>query len=342
MEKQNSHKGNLLDEAEAWIVKLRSENVTVDDKRAFSAWLNTSRDHIRAFDEAYNLWENLGAAKFLPEEVLINYQQQASSDEMSFAGTLESFYRRFVSPWQISIAVTCLLAVFIFSNDLTTPPSDLAPVRYETAVGETRQVSLSDGSIIELNTNSILDVQITNEKRLLNLVEGEAFFSVAPDKNRPFIVDFGKGSATAVGTAFNVYRKASNTAITVTEGIVAVRESADLAVPNPEARHITENQQVKVGNRGVGPTRNVHPDYQLSWRDKTVVFNNTSLRLALQELNRYLVMPVNIQKSNLSDLNVTGTFSLDSPDETLDALVATFDLTKTTSSIDNTLYLSDE
>lgn len=342
MEKEKSHKGNLLDEAEAWIVKLGSDDITADDKRRFSEWLNSSREHIQAFDEVYDVWESIGAVKFLPKETLQSYQDQDKGFAAALTHPVKHFYARFLSPWNATIAVACLLAIFVVSNAIIEPTQTTLPTRFETAIGQTRTVTLKDGSIVELNTHSVIDVQFAQEQRLITLVKGEAFFSVASDKKRPFIVDFGKGSATAVGTAFNVYRQETNTAITVTEGIVAVRESADIAVPHPEASHITQNQQVKVGNRGVGPMRNIQPNYQLSWRDKTVVFNNTSLTSALEELNRYLKTPVNIKKSTLSDLNISGTFSLNSPDETLDALVAAFDLTKIASPIDNTLYLSDE
>ena len=336
----------LLDEAEAWIVKLSSDALSIDDKRQFSDWLNTSAEHSKAFDRAYAIWETLGTVAQLPDTLdsqVSNTPAPASGFRQALGNVLNLEWLAGLNPRRSSAAFACLLALLAVVWATTGDNVEkTTPTRYETAAGEILTIELEDGSRVELNTRSVLDVTYTDGHRALELVAGEAYFSVAPDKQRPFIVEFGGGSATALGTAFNIYHLSNATSITVTEGTVQVQESADLAVPRPDTTKVTENQQVKIGRRGMSPVKNIDPRSTLAWREKSIIFNNTPLEAALSELNRYLPSPIDTDASDLKDLRVSGVFSLDSPHETLNALATAFNLTKVRSPSDNSLYLRGE
>ena len=116
-----------------------------------------------------------------------------------------------------------------------TPPATASPVpeeaiapaaqasfrqRYGTAVGATRVISLPDGSRLTLDTDSQVEVTIDGKARTVQLERGQAFFEVAHDRQRPFVVDTGRLSVTAVGTAFSVRRVGSDIRVVVAEGTV--------------------------------------------------------------------------------------------------------------------------
>jgi ferric-dicitrate binding protein FerR (iron transport regulator) len=81
--------------------------------------------------------------------------------------------------------------------------------RYATQIGEIRRAALQDGSLAEINTNSVLDVAMRLRSRDVVLRKGEAWFQVAKDRARPFVVAAGDIRVQAVGTAFSVRRKSA-------------------------------------------------------------------------------------------------------------------------------------
>ncbi len=93
---------------------------------------------------------------------------------------------------------------------------------YSTDIGERRSITLADGSTVDLNARSKLRIEFSSAERRVELLDGQALFQVAKDKQRPFIVHSGDATVRAVGTQFDVYRKDSGTTITVLEGRVAV------------------------------------------------------------------------------------------------------------------------
>jgi ferric-dicitrate binding protein FerR (iron transport regulator) len=93
---------------------------------------------------------------------------------------------------------------------------------YSTAIGEQRSIRLDDGSTIDLNSQSKVRVRFSEQRRAIELLEGQALFRVAKNKSRPFVVATDNTHVRAVGTEFDVYRKTSGTVVTVLEGRVAV------------------------------------------------------------------------------------------------------------------------
>lgn len=313
----------LLDEAAGWIARLRSDQVTARDKQDFSRWLNQSDEHCRAFDDMSSSWEATATAAYLPDvESQMQLQTPAtpSVEEPQTSGWFSSW-----SGWQSGLAMACIAGVIALVTLLPGTP-DIRVDSYSTGAGEQRQITLADGSIIDLNTRSHLQVSFSEDQRQLRLLRGEAYFQVAKDRERPFVVDVGAGTVTAVGTAFNIHRHITETLVVVTEGIVQLREQTDASTPNPSSERLIANQEASFGKRGLTEIRSSRTQAALAWREKTLIFNQSPLTEAVAELNRYLELPVNLDDESLRDLRVSGTFSVAAPAETLDALMASFDL----------------
>nr|WP_282449989.1 FecR domain-containing protein [Microbulbifer sp. CAU 1566] len=196
---------------------------------------------------------------------------------------------------------------------------------YTTAIGETRTIDLADGSKVQLNTNSELIVNFSREERRTQLLRGEAYFDVARQTSRPFTVAAGSANIRVLGTQFNVERNPENTRVSVTGGVVAVSESQTASGLQPESVKLTRNQKVSVSNSGLSDVARTSPEEALDWTQGQLVFEETPLSEALEELNRYLKVPV-AAAPGVSDRTLSGTFELTDPENTLAAIAAALDL----------------
>lgn len=318
---KSTHNDKLMHDAETWVVRLRSDCITADDKKAFSEWLSESVDHATAFDHVFEEWETLG--HITPSAETLGSFASRNNSPRNLAQ--QWFRSLWPSGTLLASCVGAILVIAVYLNSNTADTS--APISYQTSAGQSMNVTLPDGSVAELNTRTHIEAHFDKNRRALKLLSGEAYFSVAKDQKRPFTVDFGRGTATALGTQFNVYRLPDSTAITVTEGLVAVSEMADVVNAGPEARQVGENQQIKVGRRGLGAVKDLDPQRSTAWRDKTIIFKSTPLSSAVEELNRYLDSPIAISDTGLGEHRVSGVFSTDKPYETAEAFIEAFNLT---------------
>jgi len=182
-----------------------------------------------------------------------------------------------------------------------------------TQVGEIRQVPLADGSTATVNTNSKVAVQFAPKLRSIRLAEGEAWFRVAPDKSRPFVVEAGDVRVRAVGTAFSVRRRNGSADVLVTEGVVETwvvgKESQRVRIAagskafvSPDAGEITPtpaSQEI---------------DRTLAWRLGELALNGESLSYAVDELNRYNSKKLVIDDADLGREPLVGYFRATEPD----------------------------
>jgi len=322
---EDHQKDILLDEAAGWVARLCSDRVSSYDKQRFSLWLNQSNAHQQAFDDTASTWETLGAAAYVPSaQTVLNPRPQMNSSQPN---RLSRWFDSVTSLPGGLVTASVAIAVALFAALAPSPQTGTNVDFYSTSVGEQRSVTLSDGSIVDLNTHTRVEVSYRERQRNINLVQGEAYFSVSSDKSRPFVVSIDGAKVTAVGTEFNIYRKEPmDIAVTVTEGIVEVTERPDVAIPNPNPILVKRDGHVTIGPRGLSRVSKVVGTKNTAWRSKTLVFNNTSLVSAIAELNRYLPYVVDASNPALHKLFVSGTFSTDAPDETLLAIASSFKL----------------
>ncbi len=311
------HHQRLLDEAASWIARLRAPDASSRDKSDFSRWLNQSPEHIQAFDEMSETWASLGAAAHI-EELTTPLSAPSPANQKESDRWNWSF-------WQGGLAMACVAGLFALIT-LVSPSDKLETQRYETLAGQQRTITLDDGSMVSLNTRTQLEVSYSDNQRNLALLSGEAYFDVASDKQRPFVIEVGQGTVMAVGTAFNIHRHNQTAKVVVTEGVVQMREHRDPATPTPKIEHLNANQQAHFGKRGLSNVSHAETKNALAWREQTLVFDQVSLTEALKELNRYLQEPVDYSHASLRELEVSGTFSVKAPEATLQALKASFNL----------------
>ena len=306
---------DLFDQACAWVVRLRAENLAESELEQFADWLTLSPNHRSTFDQVTEMWGDLGVAGELPLE-----QPAEKPAEPQKPSWLHDWFSwRPVGAFVATAAIVAALVV----NLLPNPQLD----RYQTAVGESLAITLDDGSKVELNTNSTLEVSYSEQQRWLHLIDGEAYFSVVKDKQRPFVVDLDGVKAQAVGTAFNIFKTADRSAeITVTEGTVQVTQDSKPSLP----KFIEVDQAISFSpQNGLRNLRSTDSDVVTAWRQSQIVFDNTPLKDVVSTLNRYSKTPIQLTATGSAQMPISGTFSTERPLETAQAVAEALELTAT-------------
>ena len=177
---------------------------------------------------------------------------------------------------------------------------------YSTGIGEQRTIQLLDGSTVELNARSKVEVRLSDRRRDVALIEGQALFRVAKDKQRPFVVRAGEAQVRAVGTEFDVYRKQTETVVTVVEGRV---ETYPGSGGRAAAIVISAGEQLTVLPHSVTKPTRADTVAATAWVQKRLIFEETPLSEVAEEFNRYNRRPLTIDDDELKRLKISGVYS---------------------------------
>ena len=319
----NNTNNKITNQALAWVARMRSESVTETDFANFADWLNGSESHRQAWDSALDTWETLGVVSHLPvEQLLVASDTQCQGGADKKRGYLANLFSGFWKPATSLAATTAIVVslVMFMQEDRQ---------HYVSAVGDYQQITLQDGSLIELNTDTEIAVLLGETSRDIELIKGEAFFTVASDKTKPFIVTVGDARVQALGTAFNIYRQSDNqSTLSVIEGVVRVSEASGSSTAVPESKMLLANDVVIVNAlSGVSGLQASNIEQVTAWRSRQIMFDSASVTEAVAILNRYLERKILVAENTVSKHRISGVFSSREQDETLTAVAQAFDLT---------------
>lgn len=181
---------------------------------------------------------------------------------------------------------------------------------YRTAIGELQDISLPDGSVITLSSDSRILVTLSRNERHIELQQGEAFFQVAKNSSRPFVVSAGDHRAIAVGTRYDVRRYASELRIVVTQGVVKLESDNGPGGRKQPTTLLPAGSTALASDAGVvvssGPLQ--HAEELLSWRSGFLSFHDTPISTAVAEFNRYNRRRIVISDASIGALRVGGHF----------------------------------
>ncbi|WP_420141304.1 FecR family protein [Sphingomonas sp.] len=188
----------------------------------------------------------------------------------------------------------------------------LAGERIETARGEIRRLPLEDGSVATIDTSSALRVKLSSRTREIALQRGQAWFQVAKDRNRPFVVDAGRAQVRAIGTAFSVHREGGRVQVAVTEGRVAVwaRDASGAMSILDAGQYATFTGAEAVPVTGSAPGA---IERSLAWRNGEIALENETLGNAVAQFNRYNQVRLVVDDEALAGERLVGLFRLDDP-----------------------------
>lgn len=295
------------DVAAYWYERFRSGNVTPQEQQSFEAWLAQDSTHPMHYQRIQALW---AVTEQLPQVCAAQAQVTATAKH-----TAAKRSRRAFLGYGLAMAAAASVAVVTVGpwqwNTTTTFQE-----RYTTAQGEQRNVLLPDGSSMMLNTDTVADVQFSQNKRVVRLQKGEALFAVQTVADAPFVVQMAMGSVQVTGTQFNIYQADQGFTVTVLEGSVQVETGSRW---NPERQALRAGKALHVTD-GVLAAVPADTHRAVAWSEGKVVFRGTALRDAIQELKRYNNVSVQLTTAQLGQLKVSGVFRLDDPYAFLEAL----------------------
>lgn len=320
------------EEAAVWVWRLDDEDVPTEVHAEFEQWLRRDPRHRRAFEELGGVWQSLDElAEAKRDEKVATFV----AEERRLQATVSLAPNR-LRPW-LPWAVAASLAVV--AGSLAWYQRGNESQTLATAVGQQRRVTLVDGSVVQLNTNTILETHFTRDKRIIQLEKGEALFKVAHNSERPFFVQAGGTMVRAVGTEFNVrLRDTRDVEVIVTEGRVQVTPQAGMpakavsaplsSAPAAKPSELIAGQRFEgAAGSSVAKITASTVSNTLAWREGAIVFDGEPLVQAVAELNRYTDTRLVVADASIQELRVGGRFRTGDVDGFLEALANAFPVT---------------
>lgn len=278
-------------EALHWLIALQEAPADMVLRDRFRAWVQASPIHAQAWRDLNRVDDLIGQA--------LSVAKAAPPPRRARPVTVKAAF---------AMAACLLLAFFpVLQAGLQAD--------HRTATAEMRRVALADGSRVMLAPDSAITVSLGEDRRMVELLRGEAFFDVQRDAARPFTVIAGDSSVRVVGTAFNVRRLVVGAEVAVAQGAVRVSR-ADTQVDLQPGDSI-DTSRGQHGIRSTLPTELVAP-----WRQGQLVVKDRSVADVVDTLRRYHDGMIMLHGSALAERRITGIFTPDDPEAALTALVA--------------------
>jgi len=300
--------------AAQWHECVLDSGLSAVDRTRFEQWLKADARHASAFTAIERSWSRMGDMSTDPRIMALRREALAAPP------------RKWIPRprWAVAASFLIVIGAVVLalgsmrehgsSGTAPIPGQKLDAGVYTTAVGERSTLTLSDGSSIVLDTRSRLDVSYRPEQRRVRLVSGQAWFKVAKDPSRPFIVDAGDRRITALGTAFDVRLGTQDQSVQITliEGKVSVEALQSLLLrwvrSRPPPSVLLPGDSLVVADAKPVLTREIDLSKVGRWREGQIVFDDDTLETAVEEVNRYSPTHIVLADASLAPLRISGVF----------------------------------
>jgi transmembrane sensor len=284
-----------------WWVRQKTGSLSKEEEAAFEAWLRADPRNRVEYDDI----SDFGG-------FLATVAPPAVRHECTPVSTR---YRRLGAA---TLAIAALASVLNLGALLTFLRSD-----FRTGVGESKFVTLEDGSRIQLAPKSAIALRNYAGQRRLALLEGEAWFEVAPDKERPFVVEASGGAVTALGTAFDVALEDGGARVTVTQHRVEISSGGGTLTVDEGSQSAYARDRAARQSEPVDLTR------AIAWRRGKFILDNKPLGEVLTEIGRYRHGYVYCLSASTCARRVSGVFDVGDPLQMLIEMEASLGLRAT-------------
>ena len=308
----DSNENTLRATAARWAVR-RDRGLSAAESIDYELWLAADPRHAAAMQRTSAAWSLLDR---IPES--------AAATILAAATRRRSFWRRTVTFGSLAAAAALAVGLFVWSRPLPADPTLSAPALSATTTP--RLVTLSDGTVVQLNTGGEVRERFTAATRHVTLTRGEAHFAVAKNPTRPFIVQAGSLQVRAVGTAFNINLQSAAVDVIVTEGRV------QLTTGTPDAPALNAGERATLRRAADGPTLVVARidaaaiTQTLAWREPLMRLGGATLAELAAEFERATGRRLVLADPALADLRFGGRFRADDIDGFTHLLATTLDL----------------
>ena len=297
-----SERSTPLAQAAWWLNQERSGDMSAHDARAFQVWLAEDPANGRAYRALERQWEQIGALAQDPEIMASRERDARAFDRPSRLRLIGALAACLV----LAVTASVTLVSSGLLSDLGVAPAPEAQT-FRTSVGQRMTATLPDGSIVTLDTDTVIRLRETPTRRLVDLDRGRAFFRVAKDPSRPFIVAVTGKTVQATGTAFDVRVDPDGVAVTLVEGRVRVEQPPAVGRPRQRADMAAGSRLIARDTKDWTITR-VDLRKEMSWLEGRLTFFHDPLSKAVSEINRYSEKKVVFRDGQIPDANIVGVF----------------------------------
>lgn len=288
-------------EATRWFLRLHAPDCLPAEKEAFNVWLASDPVHHQEYESVRLLWDRMHVleTKPMPEFKAI-FEQSTPLPRW-----------RSVAYLQVTLAVALVMLVGM-GGAWWWSMNRVTVTAYQTAQGELQTVTLSDGTVMDINTATSLSVRMSQRERRIVLERGEAYFAVAPEAERPFIVAAKGGQIRDIGTQFSVYTQETRVLVAVEEGSVLIDLDAGTGNAREDpSRHLNAGERIAYTPTGRWSNPEpVAPDVLAPWRRGQLVFDGVPLNEAMLEIQRYWPGEIILADAGLGDTEVRGVIDI--------------------------------
>lgn len=322
-----------LRQAADWLLRLNAPEVDEQVAAQWLEWCQSDPENLAAFERMRALWQRFDDKRLserLAEDARAIPPDSIPHGRPSWRPNLR----------HLAAAATALLFTVGLSTWLVYRRGGEGAYTQvlRTDVASLHRESLPDGSRVELSARSTLRVRFTQDERGVVIEDGEAFFEVAKDPDRPFVVQAGALQVTAVGTAFNLRKSGTRVVVSVQEGIVHVVSSDPVPTvvggsgpvePQPESakgqvRAGAGLQVIYSADEHTLTMAKVQPGAAAAWRSGRLEFVNEPLAAVVADLNRYSPRPITLEGGRTAAFVYTGTVRSDAIEDWLSAVEEVF------------------
>lgn len=349
-------KKQIKEEAIRWFLWLRENKAESSNIDVFNRWQVVDKSHKQTYEEIKSLWHMCDAIEDLPwplpEELLKDSYDGSYPLPMMGSGsvsakritgrikpgadailTARALQNRRISMRQYGYAVAAsLILVLGVATFVMNLNRESAVDAYYTSVAEQGSYTLEDGSRITLGPKTRVSFEFSRHQRYLSLLQGEAYFEVAKDPQRPFIVQAGGTSVEAVGTEFNINRRSASVVVSVVEGAIRLasqsigkttEQAQDIGVKVVKHRLVQGEQAVYEQAADDWKFQKV-VSRATSWRNGSLAYVNERLDRVIEDVNRYSETKFIIGDREVGNLVFTGTVMNHQISDWMEGLVKTF------------------
>jgi transmembrane sensor len=284
------------------------QGLSAAEQAEFQQWLATSPANKHAFSR---LHDSLQAVRNLPAEHIT----QLRRSRVAYSPAAPGLGQRLTAMLATRRAVVAFCCVSVLAVGAGLKLWQTLPTfsqTYTAERGQRRDITLPEGSVLTLDTDTRVEVSLYRDRREVRLSQGQAMFGVAPDASRPFAVVAGTTRVTVLGTHFSVRCNAcressAEVAVQVEEGHVQVS-----AAPRSVELHTGQAVQA-FSNGGLGAVASVNPSGIAPWRKGLISFTNTPLAEAIQEFERYAKVKLVIRDPSVAAMQIGGSYQARNP-----------------------------
>ena len=296
-------------EAAFWFSLIETDAPSEADSTRFRQWLAENPANAEAYEALAAIWRDSGKLTHLADLE----RPHSFRKERRRRGPLPAWGAHIKAP---AAALAGLVLVgLVLMTLLEWPFGGGAQRVHVTDIGEIHELTLADGSAVTLGPKSRLEVAFTQAERRVALSAGEAFFEVARDADRPFVVAADGTTIRALGTRFNVHEGPRGLTVAVAEGTVEVARTAPAGRPEGTEAAAEERRRLSAGEKvvafaegGLAPVERIAPELPGAWRQGRLVYENATLAEVVADANRYSRTPIEIGAPALAELRVFATF----------------------------------